>query len=121
MRETMLMAATATSPPPNSRPATLRRMVATLARACRQKEGRPPEMILEYRSTVGRNARRERGRLSPWNVPPTSRQKLRNWLRMVARAAPPVSISRTKMKMGSRMMLTTAPEKMPTMPKMAFP
>ena len=40
IRETMLMAAMAASP--YSRAATLRRTVATLARACRQKEGRPP-------------------------------------------------------------------------------
>ena len=57
----------------------------------------------------------------PRKVPPTSRQKLRNWLRMVARAAPPVPRSSAKMKMGSSTMLTMAPEKMPTMPNTALP
>ena len=92
-----------------------------LARACRQKEGRPPAKILAYRRAEGWKARRERRRLSFWKVPHTNRQKLKNWLMMVARAAPPVPMPKPKMKTGSSITLRAAPEKMPIMPNTALP
>ena len=43
------------------------------------------------------------------------------WLMMVARAAPLTPISRTKMSSGSKNMLMTPPDTMPTMPNRALP
>ena len=54
-------------------------------------------------------------RLPPRLVPAISRQKLMNWLMMVARAAPPMPMWNTKIKMGSSTMLITAPEAIPIM------
>ena len=45
----------------------------------------------------------------------SSRQKLMNWLMMVAQAAPATPMSNTKIKRGSSPMLSTAPLVMPTM------
>ena len=52
-------------------------------------------------------------RFPPRKVPAISRQKLTNWLRMVAQAAPATPMSKTKMNKGSSPTLSTAPKVMP--------
>ena len=54
-------------------------------------------------------------RLPPLAQPASSRQKLVNWLMMVAQAAPATPISRVKIKSGSSPMFKMAPLVMPTM------
>ena len=48
-------------------------------------------------------------------------QKLMHWLSRVAMAAPEMPMSKTKMKRGSRAMLSTPPVAIPTIERTAFP
>ena len=54
-------------------------------------------------------------RLPPLRVPASSRQKLTNWLSIVASAAPAMPMLNVKISSGSRAMFSTAPEAMPIM------
>ena len=55
-------------------------------------------------------------RFPPRVQPASSRQKLANWLMMVAQAAPATPMSKVKISSGSSPMFSTAPLTMPMVP-----
>ena len=116
----MDMAATAASP---YRPALeLSTAVAMLASPCRQKEGKPVVRMFWYTSKWREVLRgRSESVLRFARKQLSSMQKLMNWLRMVAMAAPAMPMSKVKMNSGSSTMFRMPPAEMPTMASVAFP
>ena len=115
------MAPTAMSPPYFSRE-ELKQTESTLSLACMMKVAMP-------RATQGRTtaaSRRRAGRrifknvFFPRRKASTQMQEMA-WERMVAQAAPGTPMPRAKMKMGSRIMLETAPMRTESIPVRAKP
>ena len=119
IRPMMAMAEMAASP--KGRAAVFRQMVPTEAMPWRRRLGRPARVMAPYIRTPGRKSR-SRMEIAEYFLIWNSRMpKDTAWETMVARAAPAMPMSKTKMNRGSRAMFSTPPVVRPTMARKALP
>lgn len=122
MTELQIVAAPTAASPPNSFRLAFSVICTRLSVDCMIKGAKPSASTLPITPQLGRICcRRMRRVLLSLNRKRTTQQADRHWERMVASAAPCTCILKTKIKIGSRIMLQAAPISTVSMPILANP